>query len=273
MADREYIDSLSDRELLARLLRAEAGTEDVLGRLAVGAVIRNRAQSGNFGEGLRGVMMKPGQFSPLNSVTGYASGEQGVDFSNIRPTEDDYRIADVVMRGEFEDPTGGATHFYNPKISQPSWGEEAGGEWQRIGQHIFGRTGSGRGSYEAPTSQSTPEARRVQYGTGDRDTGSMLDIMRARSEGLLSDSEAQELLSERLMNGREEASAADVFDAVGAMGNFAALTQQPQQSAPAPRSLPMRLSPGRTSATPGTQALKRMGVGSLLRDNPLLGMG
>ena len=271
MAEAEYIDSLSERELLARLLQAEAGSEGALGRLAVGSVIRNRAQSGNFGEGIRGVMMQPGQFSPLNSVTGYAGGEQGVDFSSIEPTDVDYQVADAVLSGQIEDPTGGATHFYNPDISQPEWGEAAGGEWQRIGRHIFGRTGSGRSDYEAPEAQATEAARRTQYGTGDRGAGSMMDVVRAREDGLIDAEEAQQLISERLMAGEDMDDQASL--GVSGLMDVAGLVQQEQPRPPAPRSLPMRLSTGRASATPGTQALKRMGVGSLLSGNPLLGMG
>lgn len=270
MADREFVDALSERELLARLLQAEAGTEGALGRLAVGSVIRNRAQAGGFGEGIRGVMMRPGQFSPLNSVTGYARGEQGRDFSAIEPSDLDYQIADLVLSGQAEDPTGGATHFYNPDISQPSWGQSAGGEWQRIGRHIFGRTGAGRSEYEAPASQTTDAARRAMYGLGDRGAGSMVDVVQARQDGLISEEEAQELISEKLMNGSDDDQASL---GVSGLMDIAALTQQEQPRAPAPRTLPLRLSPGRASATPGTQALQRMGVGSLLSGNPLLGMG
>lgn len=274
MADRDFVDSLSERELLARLLQAEAGSEGTLGRLAVGSVIRNRAQSGNFGEGIRGVLLQPGQFSPLNSVTGYAGGEQGRDFSSIEPTDVDYQVADAVLSGQIEDPTGGATHFYNPDISQPEWGEAAGGEWQRIGQHIFGRTGSGRSDYEAPEAQATEAARRAQYGTGDRGAGSMMDVVRAREDGLINAEEAQQLISERLMAGEDMDDQASL--GVSELRDLAALTQQPQQSTPSFQSLSRygpRLSGSRPSATSGTQALKRMGVGSLLSGNPLLGMG
>lgn len=108
--------------------------------------------------------------------------------------------------------------------------------------------------------------------TADVSTGSRTAPASAVDTKAVDAALLEALQSERLMNGDEEASLGG-FDAVGAMGDFAALTQQPQRRAPAPQSLPLRLSPGRASATPGTQALKRMGVGSLLRDNPLLGMG
>ncbi len=128
-----------DRELLAKTLMAEAGNQGVEGMLAAGSVIMNRAQGGGYGQGVEGVIMKPGAFSPWNSVTGFAGGQQGQNMAAIRPTMQAYQIADALLSGQYEDPTGGATHFYNPDISNPSWGTRGGGNWKRIGAHVFGR--------------------------------------------------------------------------------------------------------------------------------------
>tara|TARA_R110000751_G_scaffold284990_1_gene389196 strand:+ start:2330 stop:3760 length:1431 start_codon:yes stop_codon:yes gene_type:complete len=129
---------LTQRELLARTLQAEAGNQGFGGMVAVGSVIMNRLGGGSD---LGNVILKPGQFSAWNSFTGYARGEQGQDM-NFTPNAKAYEAADMLLSGEYNDPTGGATHFYNPDISQPSWGESAGGDWQRIGAHIFGKPGS-----------------------------------------------------------------------------------------------------------------------------------
>lgn len=141
---------MSERDLLAKTLMAEAGNQGPLGMLAVGSVIMNRANQRGYGDGIQGVIMKPGQFSPWNSVTGYAGGEQGQDMAKIQPTREAYQIADALMSGEYDDPTGGATHFYNPDISQPKWGR--GGDWLRIGDHVFGRADAGKGD-----TQMTPQ--------------------------------------------------------------------------------------------------------------------
>jgi hypothetical protein len=133
-----------DRELLARTLMAEAGNQGPTGMLAAGNVIFNRAQTKGYGEGIRGVIMKPGQFSPLNSVTGYAGGEQGVDMDALRPSDTAYTVADALLSGAAGDITGGATHFYNPDISNPGWAE--GKETTRIGEHLFLRADAGRSS-------------------------------------------------------------------------------------------------------------------------------
>ena len=104
--------------------------------MAVGSVIMNRVGSG---QSLRDIILAPGQFSAWNSVTGYAGGEQGQDMEAIKPGEDAYAAADAILSGNYADVTGGATHYYNPDISQPKWGASAGGDWTKIGAHLFGK--------------------------------------------------------------------------------------------------------------------------------------
>lgn len=135
----------NDRELLARTLTAEAGGEGLLGMLAAGAVINNRVGTGGYGDSLRDVILKPGQFSAWNSLTGYAGGQGGLDMQSIRATEEAYQATDKLLSGDYEDPTGGATHYYNPAVAQPKWGMTAGGDWKPIGNHVFGNADAGRG--------------------------------------------------------------------------------------------------------------------------------
>lgn len=138
--------SQEDRDILAKTLQAEAGGEGYRGMLAAGAVINNRVVSGGYGDGVRGVIMKPGQFSAWNAVTGYAGGAGAINMDAVRPTEDAYRAADALLSGQYEDPTGGALHYYNPSVANPAWGQKrAGGDWTTIGNHIFGTApGEGR---------------------------------------------------------------------------------------------------------------------------------
>ena len=133
-----------DRELLARILTAEAGNQGPIGMTAAGNVIMNRANTTGYGGDVRGVIMKPGQFSPMNSVTGYARGEQGQNIDALRPSETAYMVADSLLQGTAGDITGGATHFFNPDISNPSWAQ--GKEFTRIGDHVFGQADAGRGT-------------------------------------------------------------------------------------------------------------------------------
>ena len=133
------------RELLAKTLQAEAGGEGYEGLLAAGAVIDNRRRLGRFGgKDWEGVIMKPGQFSAWNKVTGYAGGQGGLDMGRVKPTKLTYAVVDQILSGQYDDPTGGATHYYNPSVANPAWGaKRAGGDWYKIGNHIFGRADAG----------------------------------------------------------------------------------------------------------------------------------
>jgi hypothetical protein len=134
--------ALTDRELLAKTLQAEAGNQGLQGMLAVGSVIRNRMGQGGS---LSDVILAPAQFSAWNKVTGAVGGEQGQDMAALKPSEDAYAAADAILSGNALDVTGGATHYYNPSISNPAWGKEkAGGDWTKIGAHIFGKAGDFR---------------------------------------------------------------------------------------------------------------------------------
>jgi hypothetical protein len=142
--------NINDRELLARTLQAEAGNQGYDGMLAAGSVIMNRANATGYGDGMRGVILKPGQFSVWNSRKGpdgnpiYANGEQGRDMANMRASDKAYKAADALMSGTYDDATGGATHYYNPEYSQPEWGQKAGDKWKRIGDHVFGFADAGK---------------------------------------------------------------------------------------------------------------------------------
>ena len=68
---------------------------------------------------------------------------------NIRPSQAAYQAADMILSGQYEDPTGGATHYYNPAAADPKWGMRNGGNWQRIGNHVFGSADAGRGVQRA----------------------------------------------------------------------------------------------------------------------------
>jgi spore germination cell wall hydrolase CwlJ-like protein len=143
------------REMLAKTLMAEAGGEGLEGMIAAGAVINNRVQDGGYGDGFEGVIMKPGQFSAWNGVTNYANGEGALDMANITPNEDALKATDMILSGRFEDPTNGATHYYNPAAANPKWGMNAGGDWARIGNHVFGRADAGREVMSAKNNPTT----------------------------------------------------------------------------------------------------------------------
>jgi hypothetical protein len=169
-----YGASGNEREMLAATLQAEAGGEGIGGMVAAGAVIRNRAESGNYGgNSISGVIMKPGQFSAWNGVTGYANGEGAIDMANLNVSEDAYKAADAILAGNYQDPTGGATHYYNPAVATPAWGQgqnPAGGQWTTIGNHVFGNPDGTRVSASGPIT-SNP--------TGGNAAAEFADVLRA----------------------------------------------------------------------------------------------
>lgn len=151
----------NDREILARTLQAEAAGEGYDGMIAAGAVIRNRAASGKYGgSNISDVIMKPGQFSAWNAVTGYAGGEGAIDMENLKVSDNAYAAADAILSGDYEDKTGGATHYYNPNVADPAWGSnKAGGNWTNIGNHRFGNPdGGGSQSASGPAPGYDPNA-------------------------------------------------------------------------------------------------------------------
>lgn len=138
--------NLSDRELLARTLMAEAGNGSINDMLPVGNVIMNRARQGGT---LQDVILAPAQFSPWNTTKMpdgsmlYAAGKgQGRDMGGIKPSNNAYEVADLLLSGEATDVTEGATHFFNPSISKPSWAKGMAGT--KIGSHLFGSAGGFR---------------------------------------------------------------------------------------------------------------------------------
>tara|TARA_R110001632_G_scaffold30306_1_gene79821 strand:- start:45 stop:839 length:795 start_codon:yes stop_codon:yes gene_type:complete len=136
---------MSDFEILARTIEAEAAFEPYDGKIAVGSVIANRAASGKYGKGISGVILKKAQFSPWNSWTGGAKGEQGRDMLALKASEDSYKAARDILTGEYKDKTGGATHYVNESVSQPYWLDDMKGKkrgTKAIGNHLFGNADS-----------------------------------------------------------------------------------------------------------------------------------
>ena len=135
-------DYMSELEILARTIEAEAGGESKKGKLAVGAVIKNRADENRYGTDIRSVILRKAQFSPWNSYTNYEEGkEQGKEMlgKRMKPSKDSYEVAKQILSGDYVDPTKGATHFVNPKVSNPSWYDDFKAHGIiKIGNHEFG---------------------------------------------------------------------------------------------------------------------------------------
>jgi spore germination cell wall hydrolase CwlJ-like protein len=119
-------------DLIIRTMHGEAGNQREPGQLAIAAAIRNRVLSGNFGgRTVEGVIFQPAQF------TAWERRGTRRQMEELDPNSALYqryrRLVERAYAGE--DPTGGATHYYNPDlVPRPNW---ANGPGLRIGDHLF----------------------------------------------------------------------------------------------------------------------------------------
>ena len=110
--------ALSDRELLARLIKCEAGGEGDNGMRAVASVVMNRVnvaggEYARIGRGsIRNIIFQPDQFTCVKEVVGGRYNPQNI--YNMRPEAIHYQIADWAIAGNRLSPLGQALWFYNP---------------------------------------------------------------------------------------------------------------------------------------------------------------
>ena len=105
--------SASDRELMARLVHAEAKGESYAGKVAVATVILNRVDHADFPDNVRDVIYEryPGgyyAFSPVKNGT----INQAADFESKRAVNEA-----IAFRGK----GNGSIYFYNPKTASSNW--------------------------------------------------------------------------------------------------------------------------------------------------------
>ncbi|RXT05179.1 cell wall hydrolase [Ammoniphilus sp. CFH 90114] len=117
-----------DLQWLARIIHAEAKGEQMLGKVAVGAVVLNRVKHEEFPKSIYKVIHQKNkkgkyQFQPV------ANGK-----IHNQPDQDSIEAAKLAMKGN--DPTNGALFFYNPKLSRSNWMANLPKKAQ-IGNHIF----------------------------------------------------------------------------------------------------------------------------------------
>lgn len=113
---------INDKELLARLVQAEANGESFAGKVAVASVVLNRIDSNQFPNTVQGVIYERNQFSPV------ANGS-----INNTPNQDSIRAVDVALnnRTDYE-----SLYFYNPSISNSKWFNTLT-TTRVIGNHVF----------------------------------------------------------------------------------------------------------------------------------------
>lgn len=118
--------NLSNEEidLLARLVRAEAQTESLEGKIAVACVVLNRVESPQFPDTIKEVIYAPGQFQPVQN------GEIN------KPADEESIQAVQASLTEERQLAPGALFFYNPAIASSRW-LDSRTTTLVIGQHVF----------------------------------------------------------------------------------------------------------------------------------------
>jgi spore germination cell wall hydrolase CwlJ-like protein len=120
---------MDEIDAIARTLYAEARGEGVNGVRAVASVIYNRAR-GNPNK-LMQVIRAPYQFTPWNKgqIPSRGSGAMW---------DECLQVAKELRAGSFT-PIIYHTHYYNPKLANPSWAYNKGARrpFTQIGQHRF----------------------------------------------------------------------------------------------------------------------------------------
>lgn len=140
---------LSELEVLALTLHHEASGEGPNGMVAVGCVIRNRAEWGKWGPTLRAVCLAFKQFScwrPAGGTTNY--GRLVLHADSVRAGRMPTGLAKAFdaargILGDLPDVTHGADHYFAPasmfpKGSTPVWARGLT-PTTTIGNHVFFR--------------------------------------------------------------------------------------------------------------------------------------
>jgi spore germination cell wall hydrolase CwlJ-like protein len=127
---------LSDVELLALCIYGEARGEPYAGKCAVGHVVINRVKRKSwYGKGIKGVILKPYQFSCFNKSDPNRPKLQELADNMPYMDEQYLDIADGCIDDYIVDPTDGATHYHTKTVS-PAWKDKL--EYLcTIGNHLF----------------------------------------------------------------------------------------------------------------------------------------
>ena len=118
---------MSERELFAHLVMAEAGGEDLQGQIMVANVVLNRVACAYGGDTtITDVIYRPGQFEPVSTGRIWS----------VSPTDSVYEAVDRALNGE--DYSNGALYFVS-QYCDAGWFESALSRVAEHGGHVFYR--------------------------------------------------------------------------------------------------------------------------------------
>jgi N-acetylmuramoyl-L-alanine amidase len=133
---------LSDEHLLALCMYGEARNQGLDGMLAVGSVVINRVtKNGWFGKGIRGVVLKPLQFSCFNEndpnfkILAFIADDFMDEISKDHVLNSAYWVSMGIHDGYLRSNVQRATHYHTVSVS-PSWAQSMARVCQ-IKDHIF----------------------------------------------------------------------------------------------------------------------------------------
>ncbi|TYR80780.1 LysM peptidoglycan-binding domain-containing protein [Priestia megaterium] len=115
----------SDKDLLARIVHAEAKGERYSGKVAVATVILNRVDDSSFPDSIREVIYQPGQFTPVSN------GEIN------KPADAEAKKAvneALALKGQ----GNGSLFFFNPDKTDDQWLRQKQ-VTTTIGGHVFAK--------------------------------------------------------------------------------------------------------------------------------------
>ena len=140
MADVVELEQLSDIDLLALMIAAEADNQPLAGQVAVACVPLERLRRGRWGASLRAVLLQPYQFSTFNDVG--RPGALDDHWTRFRHRQQMYwMLARLAIDRHVHSPAASATHYCRrdlepkPRWTLPRYSTRLG----QIGDHIFYR--------------------------------------------------------------------------------------------------------------------------------------
>lgn len=115
----------AEKDLLARLVEAEAKGESYAGKVAVATVILNRVDSSLFPNSVKAVIYQTGQFTPVSN------GQ-----INTPASSESKRAVNEALA--FRGKGSGSLYFYNPSKTTNTW-LRSKQVTVKIGQHVFAK--------------------------------------------------------------------------------------------------------------------------------------
>lgn len=107
----------------------EARGETLEGKIAIGFVTINRAQSPNFPNSICDVVYDDCQFS-------WSCGDRDKPI-DLKEWQETQRIAYDILEGKYENNVRNSYYYYNPRKANPSWKRRYCKKTVKIDQHNF----------------------------------------------------------------------------------------------------------------------------------------